>query len=334
MKSKLILILSVLCVLLQPTLSVAQKLSAMPQSGSINSDGRILYLDPDDTTLAPTGTDKTITLANLRTSLSIPAPLTQGTNVTISGGVINVPAFPWGSLTGVPSTLSGYGITDPIVLTSGSYPDPAWITALAWAKLTGVPTSLAGLGITNGAALDALGALNVTGTGAIILSSALAPSATTDTTNASNITGGTLAIAQGGTGTASPGDVAGTGITITGTWPAETISATGGGGAPVWGAITGTLTDQTDLDAAIAAAEAEAEAASDPAGSAATAGNSAVNWTVAQLETIGFGPVWASGGDFYGPGPTFLSGTFAISESLGGSVTLELGAITAWTPAE
>jgi hypothetical protein len=285
------ILLCALVALCEPFSASAQKLSAMPQSGSINSDGRILYLDPDDTTLAPTGTDKTITLANLRTSLSIPAPLTQGTNVTISGGVINVPAFPWGSLTGVPSTLSGYGITDPIVLTSGSYPDPAWITALAWAKLTGVPTSLAGLGITNGAALDALGALNVTGTGAIILSSALAPSATTDTT-------------------------------------------TGGGGAPVWGAITGTLTDQTDLDAAIAAAEAEAEAASDPAGSAATAGTGAVNWTVAQLETIGFGPVWASGGDFYGPGPTFLSGTFAISESLGGSVTLEYGAITAWTPAE
>jgi hypothetical protein len=272
-------------------------------------------------------------LAVDRTTHNLNAPIVNvpsGSTITIESGATFTAA------SGSTINLSGATLTLPasVVETSGIYSDPAWITALAWSKLTGVPTTAAGFLIANGAAIDTLGALNVTGTGAIILSSALAPSATTDTTNASNITGGTLAIAQGGTGTASPGDVAGTGITITGTWPAETISATGGGGAPAWGAITGTLTDQTDLDAAIAAAEAEAEAASDPAGSAATAATGAVNWTVAQLETIGFGPVWASGGDFYGAGPTLLSGTFAISESLGGSVTLEYGAITAWTPAE
>lgn len=35
-----------------------------------------------------------------------------------------------------------------------------------------------------------------------------------------------LAIGYGGTGTASPGDVAGTGITLTGSWPTETIALT------------------------------------------------------------------------------------------------------------
>lgn len=55
----------------------------------------------------------------------------------------------WSSITSKPTTLSGYGITDPIVLTSGTYSNPAWITSLAWSKLSGVPTSLSGYGITD-----------------------------------------------------------------------------------------------------------------------------------------------------------------------------------------
>jgi hypothetical protein len=42
---------------------------------------------------------------------------------------------------------------------------------------------------------------------------------------------GILPVANGGTGTASPGLVAGTNVTITGTWPDQTIAATGGGGS-------------------------------------------------------------------------------------------------------
>jgi len=47
---------------------------------------------------------------------------------------------------------------------------------------------------------------------------------------ASQITSGQLAIANGGTGTATPALVAGTNVTITGTWPNQTINSTGGGG--------------------------------------------------------------------------------------------------------
>jgi hypothetical protein len=55
----------------------------------------------------------------------------------------------WSTITATPTTLAGYGITDPIVLTTGSYANPAWITSLAWSKITGTPTTLAGYGITD-----------------------------------------------------------------------------------------------------------------------------------------------------------------------------------------
>ena len=42
-----------------------------------------------------------------------------------------------------------------------------------------------------------------------------------------------LAVADGGTGTSTPGLVGGTGITVTGSWPDQTISAAGGSGTPV-----------------------------------------------------------------------------------------------------
>lgn len=56
---------------------------------------------------------------------------------------------------------------------------------------------------------------------------------------ATNITGlplttgvtGILPVANGGTGTATPALVQGTNVTITGTWPNQTINATGGGGS-------------------------------------------------------------------------------------------------------
>ena len=45
---------------------------------------------------------------------------------------------------------------------------------------------------------------------------------------------GTLAVASGGTGTATPALVAGTNVTITGTWPNQTINSSGGGGSMVY----------------------------------------------------------------------------------------------------
>ena len=44
---------------------------------------------------------------------------------------------------------------------------------------------------------------------------------------------GILSVANGGTGTASPAIVAGTNITVSGTWPNQTINATAGGSGTV-----------------------------------------------------------------------------------------------------
>ena len=59
---------------------------------------------------------------------------------------------------------------------------------------------------------------------------------------ATNLTGlplstgvtGLLPVANGGTGTATPALVAGTNVTITGTWPNQTINSSGGGGSMVY----------------------------------------------------------------------------------------------------
>jgi hypothetical protein len=51
--------------------------------------------------------------------------------------------------------------------------------------------------------------------------------------NAANVTG-IVAVANGGTGTTTPALVAGTNVTITGTWPNQTINSTGGGGGMIY----------------------------------------------------------------------------------------------------
>jgi hypothetical protein len=66
--------------------------------------------------------------------------------------------------------------------------------------------------------------------------------------DAGEITAGTwngtaIAVAYGGTGTATPSIVAGTNVTVTGSWPNQTINASGGGGG------SGTVTDMSIVSA-------------------------------------------------------------------------------------
>jgi hypothetical protein len=60
----------------------------------------------------------------------------------------------------------------------------------------------------------------------------------------SNVTG-ILPVANGGSGTATPAIVAGSGVTVSGTWPNQTINATGTGGTVTSVAGTGTANGLT-----------------------------------------------------------------------------------------
>lgn len=67
------------------------------------------------------------------------------------------------------------GIIDDIaVKTSSTYADPSWLTSLDWAKITGKPTTLAGYGITDAPQKDGTGAtgtwgINITGSAAQVI---------------------------------------------------------------------------------------------------------------------------------------------------------------------
>lgn len=79
------------------------------------------------------------------------------------------------------------------------------------------------------------------------------------THSAADITSGILPISRGGTGTATPGLVAGSNVSISGTWPNQTINAAGGSGGDTTGkglltrdaaAATYTRNDSTDAKVA------------------------------------------------------------------------------------
>ena len=104
------------------------------------------------------------------------------------------------------------------------------ITSVSTASITttGTVTSVAGTGTVNGITLTG----TVTSSGSLTLGGAL--SGVSLTTQVS----GTVPVANGGTGTATPSLVAGTNVTITGTWPNQTVNATSSGGTVTSVAMT------------------------------------------------------------------------------------------------
>ena len=148
---------------------------------------------------------------------------------------------------GTPSALVGTNITGTASgLTAGNVTTNANLTGAITS--VGNATSLGSFSSSN--LLSAL--TDETGTGSVVFSTSptlVTPILGTPTsatlTNATGLplsTGvtGQLPVANGGTGTATPSIVAGTNVTVTGTWPNQTIAASGGGSGDVVGPASST----------------------------------------------------------------------------------------------
>jgi hypothetical protein len=191
---------------------------------------------------------------------------TGASYLAIAGGTMT------GELYTAPSTsvtaglnLGGSGAT-PISPANGD----VWITTSGmYARINGVtvgPFSAGGLAVgtttiaggTNGSIeynnSGVLGELATTGSGSVVratsptlVTPALGTPASVTLTNATGLpltsgVTGVLPVANGGTGTTSPGLVAGSNVTVTGSWPNQTIASTGGGGVALPQTVSGTVT--------------------------------------------------------------------------------------------
>ena len=144
------------------------------------------------------------------TGTSTPS-IVAGTNVTVSGTWPNqtINATAAGSVTGVTATapvVSSGGTAPVISMAAATTSADGYLTSTDWNTFNGKLSSGGALGTPSSGT-----ATNLTGL-----------PLTTGVT-------GLLPVANGGTGTATPALVAGTNVTISGTWPNETINSSGGG---------------------------------------------------------------------------------------------------------
>jgi len=155
------------------------------------------------------------------TGTTTPA-LVAGTNVTISG------TWPNQTINSVAGAVTGVTATAPVVSSGGTA--PVISMAAANASTNGYLASTdwntfnnkqpAGSYLTNGGALGTPSSGTATNLTGLPLSTGVT---------------GLLPVANGGTGTATPALVAGTNVTISGTWPNQTINSTASGTGDVTG---------------------------------------------------------------------------------------------------
>ena len=169
------------------------------------------------------------------------ATLTNATGLPLTTGVTGLlPVANGGTGTATPNIVAGTGIT-----VSGTWPNQTV------ASTGGTVTS-------------------VTGSGNIASSGGTTPNITFT---------GILPVANGGTATASPGLVAGSNVTVSGTWPNQTIAAVGGGGTTVgiYPAIaSGALANGNKVVINADGTVSSVNGATQSAGSAATYSSSAI----------------------------------------------------------
>ena len=205
--------------------------------------------------LVQSSTTKKITVSNLLTSANLGTPtavnLTNATNVPMAQASGVLPVVNGGSGTSTPSIVAGSNVTvsgtwpnQTIAATAGGSGTVTSASVVSANGLAGtvatatttpaitLSTTVTGVVKGNGTALSAATA----GTDYVAPGGALG---TPSSGTATNLTGlplttgvtGQLPVANGGTGTASPSIVAGTNVTVSGTWPNQTINATGGAGS-------------------------------------------------------------------------------------------------------
>ena len=184
-----------------------------------------------------TGVSGLLPLANGGTGTATPA-LVAGTNITVTGTwpnqTIAASGGGSGTVTSVDATVPTFlSVTGGPITTSGTLAISYSGTALPIANGgTGQTTAASAITALTGAQTSGY-YLRSNGTNASLSTIQVAdvPTLNQNTTGtAANVTG-TVAVANGGTGTATPALVAGTNVTITGTWPNQTIAASGGGGS-------------------------------------------------------------------------------------------------------
>ena len=206
-------------------------------------------------------------------------------------------------------------------------------------------TSVSGTGTVNGITLTG----TVTSTGNLTLGGTLANvnltsqvtgtlpianggTGTTSTTFANlatNVTG-TLPVANGGTGTSTPALVQGSGVTITGTWPNQTIAATGSGGTVT--SVTGTAPVVSSggstpaISMAAATASVNGYMTSTYAAKLDGIAAGATNVTNTNQLTNGAGFITGSG-NTTGSAGSLVTTNFTIEES-GGKLIFKYGATT------
>jgi len=204
------------------TWSIPGQLVSPAGSGTVTSVAAL--------TLGTTGTDVSSTVANSTTTpvITLNLPTSSATN----RGLLS--AADWttfnskgsGTVTSVSATAplaSSGGATPNLTITAANTTTNGYLSSTDWNTFNNKQPA--------GSYLVSGGALGTPSSGTL-----------TNVTGLPLTTGvtGLLPIANGGTGTATPALVAGTNITISGTWPNQTINSTASGSGSVTSVATGT----------------------------------------------------------------------------------------------
>ena len=294
------------------------------QASSITDNGTTVST-PENFAVGSGGTPTQISttalpIANLPAASTVP-PVTTGSNTThtykqvldgttasdctvggggnlhwcYSNGTTWIAAVPAGTVTGVTGTapVSSSGGTAPVIsMHVADASDNGYLASADWSTFNGKQPALSLLPGTyaNGdwCSYASSGTLLNCNNAAPQAALGYTPAHSGANSDILSLAGLTtpLSVAQGGNGTASPGIQAGTNVTVTGTWPTQTVAASGGGGG-------GTVNSGTQWSPAYYAATGTAVSGTTPftgleywsgsgAPAAATAANvvGAIGWTV------------------------------------------------------